>query len=128
MQDSGWNGEDRRVDSERIRNTARVVLLYGVVRRIGEKKIIPVAAVAYTFGGGGGGGTATPSTNGHGEETSIGGGGGGGGSVRVQPVGVLEITEDETHLVPVLDWSRIITTALTVFGIWMVFRTIFRRR
>lgn len=129
MQDSGWNGEGI-VGSilERIRNTARVELVYGEERRIGEKTIIPVAAVAYTFGGGAGGGTATPSTNGHGEETSVGGGGGGGGSVRVQPVGVLEITEDETRLVPVLDWSRIITTALTVFGVWMVFRTIFRRR
>lgn len=129
MQDNGWNGEGI-VGSilERIRNTARVELVYGEERCIGEKTIIPVAAVAYTFGGGAGGGTATPSTNGHGEETSVGGGGGGGGLVRVQPVGVLEITEDETRLVPVLDWSRIITTALTVFGVWMVFRTIFRRR
>ncbi len=129
MQDSTWTGEGI-VGSilERIRSTARVDLVYGEEKRIGEKTIIPVAAVAYTFGGGAGGGTATPSTNGHGEESAIGGGGGGGGSVRVQPVGVLEITEDETRLVPVLDWSRIITTALTVVGVWLIFRAIFRRR
>jgi uncharacterized spore protein YtfJ len=128
MQDSSWSGEGI-VGSilERIRSTARVDLVYGEERRVGEKVIVPVAAIAYTFGGGAGGGTAAPSTNGHGEETAIGGGGGGGGSVRVQPVGVLEITEDETRLVPILDWSRIVTTALTVFGVWMVFRTIFRR-
>ncbi len=35
---------------------------------------------------------------------------------------------DETRLVPILDWTRIITTGLTAFGVWMVFRTIFRRR
>jgi len=28
----------------------------------------------------------------------------------------------------VLDWSRIITTALTVVGVWLIFRAIFRRR
>jgi uncharacterized spore protein YtfJ len=111
---------------ERIRATARVELVYGEERKVGEKTLIPVAAVAYTFGGGAGGGTA--SHNGHGEEAGVGGGGGGGGSVRVQPVGVLEVTADETRLVPIIDWSRIATTALTAFGVWMVFRTIFRRR
>jgi uncharacterized spore protein YtfJ len=129
MQERNWSGEGI-VGSilERIRNTARVELVYGEERKVADKTIIPVAAVAYTFGGGSGGGVATPSSNGHGEETGIGGGGGGGGAVRVQPVGVLEITEDETRLVPILDWSRIVTTALTVFGVWMIFRTIFRRR
>jgi uncharacterized spore protein YtfJ len=128
MEESGWSGEGV-VGSilDRIRATARVELVYGEERRIADKTIIPVAAVAYTFGGGAGGGTG-PSHNGHGEETAVGGGGGGGGSVRVQPVGLLEITEDETRLVPIFDWTRIVTTGLTVFGIWMVFRTIFRRR
>jgi len=69
-------------------------------------------------------------SNGHdgGGEAPMGGGGGGGGAVRVQPVGVLEVDGDETRLVPILDWTRIITTGLTAFGVWMVFRTIFRRR
>ncbi|MEX0684090.1 MAG: spore germination protein GerW family protein [Dehalococcoidia bacterium] len=110
---------------ERIRATARVELVYGEERHVGDKTIIPVAAVAYTFGGGEGGGTA--SHNGHGE-SGVGGGGGGGGAVRVQPVGVLEITGDDTRMVPIFDWNRIVTTGLTVFGVWMVFRTIFRRR
>ena len=107
MQDTNWTGEGV-VNSilDRIRATARVELVYGEERRIGEKTIIPVAAVAYAFGGGGGGG----------------------GSVRVQPVGVLEVTEDQTRLVPIIDWTRIITTGLTAFGVWMIVRTIFRRR
>jgi uncharacterized spore protein YtfJ len=127
MQESNWTGEG--VVSQildRIRATARVELVYGEERKVGDKTIIPIAAVGYTFGAGAGGGTA-PSHNGH-DETAIGGGGGGGGAVRVQPVGVLEITPEDTRLVPVIDWTRIATTALTVFGIWMVFRTVFRRR
>ncbi len=43
--------------------------------------------------------------------------------MRVQPAGILEVDGDETRLVPILDWTRIITTGLTVFGVWMVFRT-----
>jgi uncharacterized spore protein YtfJ len=132
MQDTNWTGEGAGVVNsilDRIRATARVELVYGEERKIGEKTIIPVAAVAYTFGGGGGGGAGSgPAHNGHSEDAAGVGGGGGGGSVRVQPVGVLEVTEDETRLVPILDWTRIITTGLTAFGVWMIFRTIFRRR
>jgi hypothetical protein len=39
----------------------------------------------------------------------------------IQPVGVLEVTDDETRLVPILDYTRIITTGLTALGVWMVF-------
>jgi uncharacterized spore protein YtfJ len=128
MQETNWTGEGVVGGIlDKIRATARVELVYGEERKVGEKTLIPVAAVAYTFGGGAGGGTA-PSHNGHGEELSTGGGGGGGGAVRVQPVCVLEVDGDETRLVPILDWTRIITTGLTVFGVWMIFRTIFRRR
>jgi len=129
--DTNWSGETV-VNSilDRIRATARVELVYGEERKIGDKTIIPIAAVAYAFGGGGGGGAGTgPQHNGHSEDAAgVGSGGGGGGSVRVQPVGVLEVTGDETRLVPILDYTRIITTGLTAFGAWMIFRAIFRRR
>jgi uncharacterized spore protein YtfJ len=82
--------------------------------------------VAYVFGGGEGSGTG-PHHNGSGE-ISAGIGGGGGGMVRVFPVGVLEVTEYETRLVPIIDWTRIITTGLTAVGVYMALRTIFRRR
>ena len=131
MQDTNWTGESV-VNSilDRIKATARGELVYGEERRIGEKTIIPVAAIAYAFGGGGGGGAGSgPAHNGHTEDASgVGGGGGGGGSVRVSPVGVLEVTEDGTRLVPILDWTRIITTGLTVAGVYLVFRRIFHRR
>ena len=131
MQDIHGNGEGVvGTILDRIRATARVELVYGEERKIGEKTIIPVAAIAYAFGGGAGGGVESARHNGHSEDGggAVGGGGGGGGSVRVQPVGVLEVTDDETRLVPILDWTRIITTALTGAAAVIIVRAIFRRR
>src|SRR3989304_6024780 len=126
MQDMEFSGEGIVSQIlDRVKNTVRVDLVYGESREVHGKTIIPVAAVAYAFGGGGGTGV-NPSGNGASEK--VGRGSGGGGAVRVQPVGVLEVTEDETRLVAVLDWTRIITTSLTVFGVWMALRTVFRRR
>ncbi len=110
---------------ERIKSSAKVEVVYGEPREIGEKTIIPVAVVAYGFGAGAGGGGAGPSGDG---AIGSGGGGGGGGGVRVHPVGVLEVTADETRLVPILDWTRIITTGLTFFGLWMIVRALRGRR
>ena len=130
MQESTWTGQNTIGEMlERIRASARVELVYGEERKVGDKTLIPVAAVAYSFGAGAGGSTALSGNGREGAEVPMGGGGGGGaGTVRVQPVGVLEVDGDETRLVPILDWTRIITTGLTAFGVWMVFRTIFRRR
>ncbi len=111
---------------ERIKGSAKVEVVYGEPREIGEKTVIPIAAVAYGFGAGAGAGSGGP--GGDGASGGSGSGGGGGGGVRVQPVGVLEVTADETRLVPVLDWTRIITTGLTFFGIWMIVRALRGRR
>ena len=111
---------------DRVKNAARVELVYGESREVHGKTIIPVALVGYMFGGGEGSG-AGPHHNGSGE-VALGIGGGGGGMVRVLPVGVLEVTDYETRLVPIIDWTRIITTGVTVLGIWMGLRTIFRKR
>ena len=110
---------------ERIKSSAKVEVVYGEPREIGGKTIIPVAVVAYGFGAGAGGRGAGPSGDG---AIGSGGGGGGGGGVRVYPVGVLEVTADETRLVPILDWTRIITTGLTFFGLWMIVRALRGRR
>ena len=111
---------------DRVKNAARVELVYGESREVHGKTLIPIALVAYIFGGGEGSGTG-PHHNGSGE-ISAGIGGGGGGMVRVYPVGVLEVTEYETRMVPILDWTRIITTGLTAFGVWMTLRTVFKKR
>jgi uncharacterized spore protein YtfJ len=127
MQDTDFSG-NAVVSSiaERLRTSARVEVVYGEERKIGDKTIIPIAVVAYGFGGGSGGGAA-PSENGA-SGVASGGGGGGGGGVRVQPVAVLEVTGDESRILPVIDWTRIISTAITMFGMWMLVRSLFRRR
>jgi uncharacterized spore protein YtfJ len=111
---------------DRVRNAARVDLVYGENREMYGKTIIPVALVSYMFGGGEGSGLAPARHNG--QQEAAGFGGGGGGMVRVQPVGVLEVTDYETRLVPIFDWTRIITAAIAAFGVWMALRAIFRRR
>ena len=111
---------------DRIKTSGRVEIIYGESREMHGKTIIPIAAVAYGFGAGAGSGAGVDaSRNGGGSGT--GAGGGGGGAVRVQPVGVLEITDHETRLVPIIDWTRLITSGLTLFGVWMIVRTIFKR-
>ncbi len=127
MQEPALEGE-RIVNElvERIRGSAKVEVVFGEPREIGEKTIVPVAAVAYGFGAGARAGTGgKPGDDG---ATGSGSGSGGGGGVRVQPIGVLEVTADETRLVAVLDWTRIITTGLTFFGIWMIVRALRGRR
>jgi uncharacterized spore protein YtfJ len=126
MQDTDFSG-NAVVSSiaERLRTSARVEVVYGEERKIGDKTIIPIAVVAYGFGGGSGGGAA-PSENGA-SGVASGGGGGGGGGVRVQPVAILEVTGDDSRVLPVIDWTRIITTAITMFGMWMLIRSLFRR-
>ena len=111
---------------DRIKQSARVELAYGESRQVGDKTIIPIALVSYVFGGGSGSGVGPSGHNGHSEGVGIGGGGGGG--VRVQPVAVLEVTEDNTRVVPIIDWARLATTAIAAVAAIMIVRRIFRGR
>ena len=128
MEDSVDTGEKvLNVVLDRIKTSGRVEIIYGESREMHGKTIIPIAAVAYGFGAGAGSGSGVDHSLNGGGGTGTGGGGGGGGAVRVQPVGVLEVTDDETRLVPIVDWTRIITTGLTFLGVWMIIRAIFKR-
>ncbi|MDP2727148.1 MAG: spore germination protein GerW family protein, partial [Dehalococcoidia bacterium] len=99
--------------------------VFGENREIQGKTIIPVASVRYGFGAGGGEGTG-PAV-GEGQPPTTGSGGGGGGMVRAKPVAVLEITPDETRVLPVMDYTRLASMALGgVFFIWFL-RTIRRK-
>ena len=96
---------------ERIRGTANVEAVYGEPRIIGDKTIIPIAALAFGFGAGAGSGRSPAHDGG---TVGTGSGGGGGGGVRVQPIALLEVTEGHTKVVPVIDWTSIIRAAITV--------------
>lgn len=106
--------------TDRIKGSARVEVVYGEPRELRGRTVIPVAVAAYAFCAGAGAGSLGGG-DGRGAGT---GGGGGGGAVRVHPVGVLEVSDEGTRLVPVLDWTRIVTTGITFLGLWLVVRAL----
>jgi len=105
--------------ADRLKASGDAKVVFGEPRVIEGKTIVPVASVAYAFGGGGGGGL-------HGEA----GGSGGGGALRVQPLGVLEITSGSTRFVPVVNATRLATMGImaSVCIVWMLTRAFRKRR
>ena len=71
--------------TDRLHSTAAVKSVFGDPIQAEGKVVVPVARVAYGFGGGFGSG---PTTRGD-PERNLGEGGGGGGGVLATPVGVL---------------------------------------
>ncbi len=83
---------------ERLRDSASVKTVFGEAIPAHKKTIIPVARIAYGFGGGGG-------KRVHGGEPNEGEGGGGG--LAAIPVGVFEVTETDTRFIPMHDKRRL---------------------
>jgi uncharacterized spore protein YtfJ len=114
---------------------ATVDAVFGRPQTIGERTVIPVARIAYDFGGGAGGGargkrrkaerapepeagTSHPAEP-KGEEVRAPQefGVGGGGGVRAEPVAVVEIGPKGVRVVPIVDVNRMIGRVFTVvFG------------
>jgi uncharacterized spore protein YtfJ len=82
---------------ETLGSTATVKSVFGEPIHGNGKTVVPVAKVAYGFGGGCGEGKDGPQGGRQGE------GGGGGGGVRAFPAGALEITDSGTRFVPFMD-------------------------
>ncbi|MGH9469579.1 MAG: spore germination protein GerW family protein [Terriglobia bacterium] len=81
--------------AEKAQSSAHVKTVYGEPVVSGNKSVVPVAKVAYGFGGGGGvRGRAAEEREGKDE------GGGGGGGCKVIPLGVVEITDGQTRYIP----------------------------
>lgn len=93
---------------ERLHDSAHVDSVYGDPVAVDGKTVVPVARVAYGFGGGFGSGTD--------DEGETGEGGGGAGGARATPLGALEITDGETRFVRFSDASgkRLARLALAV--------------
>jgi len=108
---------DRLLESlERLREVARADAVFGEVKTIGEKAIIPVAKVSCGFGMGFGRGKPEPA-EGKPEEGEGGGGGGGASSV---PLAILEVTPEETRLIPVVDKAKLCIFCMLTMA-WNVF-------
>jgi uncharacterized spore protein YtfJ len=105
---------------EGILGQASVKTIYGEPIPAHGKTIIPVAKVMYGYGAGAG-------TGGMGETSARGEGGGGGGGVRAIPVGVIEVSTQQTRFVPISDRRKLTAAALggVVLGAWLGWR---RRR
>jgi uncharacterized spore protein YtfJ len=97
---------------EGILGQASVKTIYGEPISANGKTIIPVAKVMYGYGAGAG-------TGGVGDSSARGEGGGGGGGVRVVPLGVVEVSEQETRFVPISDRRKLTGAVLAGIGLGM---------
>ena len=97
-----------------ILGQASVKTIYGEPIPANGKTIIPVAKVMYGYGAGAG-------TGGGGDSSARGEGGGGGGGVRVVPLGVVEVSEQETRFVPISDRRKLTGALLAGIGLGMWF-------
>ena len=102
---------------ESILGQASVKTIYGEPISAHGKTIIPVAKIMYGYGAGAG-------TGGVGDTSARGEGGGGGGGVRAGPVGVIEVSDQQTRFVPITDRKKLTGAMLAgiVFGIWVGWR------
>ena len=92
---------------ESVLAQANVKAIYGEPISAHEKTIIPVAKIMYGYGAGAGtGGLGEKNTRGEGE------GGGGGGGVRAVPVGVIEVSSQQTRFVPISDKRKLVGAVL----------------
>src|ERR1700731_861301 len=100
---------------ESILSQASVKAIYGEPIAAQGKTVIPVAKIMYGYGAGAGtGGGGEASARGEG-----GGGGGGGGGVRAIPVGVIEISDQQTRFVPITDHKKLTGAILAGIGLGM---------
>src|SRR5271169_5138218 len=98
---------------ESILSQASVKAIYGEPIAAHGKTVIPVARIMYGYGAGAG-------TGGVGDTSARGEGGGGGGGVRAVPVGVIEVSDQQTRFVPITDRKRLAGAVLAGIGLGML--------
>ncbi|WP_218079715.1 spore germination protein GerW family protein [Anthocerotibacter panamensis] len=101
---------------ERLQGSANVQTIYGEPIVTQGRTVIPVARIAFGFGGGFGSGRH------HEEQTpSEGEGGGGGGYITAVPVGLVEVTDQKTRFIPVVEERKLLGAALAglALGLWL---------
>lgn len=90
--------------------TANVKAVYGEPVAAQGKTIIPVAKIIYGYGAGAG-------TGGVGNSGTRGEGGGGGGGARAIPVGVVEVSNQQTRFVAISDRRKLAGAAVMGIGL-----------
>jgi uncharacterized spore protein YtfJ len=109
-------GESFRGIIEAVRDHAGVETAFGEPIEREGRTVVPVARVAYGFGGGFGEGAEIEGEEAADEPAEVGGsGGGGGGGAMTRPLGVIEVTDHETRFVPLGDRRRSLAAAGIAF-------------
>jgi uncharacterized spore protein YtfJ len=98
---------------ESVLSQASVKAIYGEPISAHGKTVIPVAKLIYGYGAGAG-------TGGVGDSSARGEGGGGGGGVRAVPVGVIEISDQQTCFVPITDRKKLAGAILAGIGLGLL--------
>jgi uncharacterized spore protein YtfJ len=96
-----------------ILSQASVKAIYGDPIAAHGKTVIPVAKIIYGYGAGAGTGSV-------GDSSARGDGGGGGGGVRAIPVGVIEVSNQQTRFVPITSRKRLAGAVLAGIGLGML--------
>jgi uncharacterized spore protein YtfJ len=96
---------------EPLQKSAAVHSVFGEPVTAQGKTVIPVARIAYGFGGGAG-----KSVN----QEKPGEGQGGGGGVAAVPVGVFELTDKETRFVPMDETRKLMSVGLLGLGLGLL--------
>jgi uncharacterized spore protein YtfJ len=99
---------------EHLHSSASVKTVYGDPVTGEGKTIIPVAKVAYGFGTG-----ASPVKKS--EDSTEGEAGGAGGGICCRPVGIVEITKEETRFIPIDERRKLAGVLLIglILGLWL---------
>jgi len=85
--------------AERLHSSSSIHTIYGDPIQTQGKTLIPVAKVSYGFGGGAGGTNSRDCADKQPSGYTVEGGGGGGG-VRMVPLGMVEVTQQQTRFLP----------------------------
>jgi uncharacterized spore protein YtfJ len=125
------NNEDPREVFEQFIAVAHVDSVFGQPLTIGEYTVITASEVSVAMGIGYGKGYGTYPAKGEGEvkeQSGAGGGGGGGGISLARPVATISIGPKGATATPVLDFTKIYITLITVLGsMVLVFLQMLRR-
>jgi len=100
--------------AERLHSSASIHTIYGDPIEAQGKTLIPVAKVSYGFGGGAAGANALATPDKPPSENALEGGGGGGG-VRMVPLGMVEVTLEQTRFLPFASGKRMLGALVVGF-------------
>jgi len=105
---------------EHLRTSASVKTVYGEPVVVDGKTIIPVAKVAYGFGGGTGPKRHAPGGEKGKQPIATEAGEGAGGGVAAKPVGIVEISGQETRFLPFGQTKKLAIAAAIGSGLGIV--------